>query len=147
MIDLVDVYPYSIEQGNINLLVLKRSQSVMYPGQWRMIGGKVKEEEATMEAARRELNEETGQSPTLFWTIPSINQFYDYQSDSIKQIPAFAAEIPGKLQIKLNHEHVDYAWISEEEIEDYISWPEQQRLMRLVADIVTRNEILDEWKI
>jgi len=119
----------------------------MYSGQWRMVGGKVEENEAATEAARRELNEETGQSPALFWTVPSINQFYDPQSDTIQQIPVFAAEISGKCSISLNHEHVDFAWISEKEIEEYISWPEQQRLMRLVADIVTKNEILEEWII
>jgi len=147
MSTLVDVYPYCQDQDGVYLLALQRSQEVRYSGQWRMVGGKVQEEESSTAAARRELKEETGQSPMKFWTVPSINQFYDHQSDAIHQIPAFAAEISKDATIRLNHEHVDFSWISEEQIEGYISWPEQQRLMRLVADIVTHQKILKEWII
>lgn len=145
MSSLVDVYPYSIEKDQVQFLILKRSADVRYAGQWRMVGGKVEENETATDAAIRELQEETGLSPELFWTIPSINQFYDQQSDTIHQIPAFGAQVNGCEQPNLNHEHNAWQWVSEDDVEDYIKWPEQRRLMNLLSSIVTDNEILNEW--
>lgn len=144
---LVDVYPYSREENQISFLVLKRSADVRYAGQWRMVGGKVEENETATDAAIRELQEETGLNPELFWTIPSVNQFYDKQSDTVHRIPAFGVRVNPHKTINLNHEHSDWQWVSEDNVEDYIKWPEQRRLMKLLANIVTDNEILDEWII
>lgn len=144
---LVDVYPYSKEHNKVNLLIFKRTDEVVYPNQWRMIGGKVQDKETFYEAALRELDEETGLNPETFWTLPSVNQFYDPKSDSVRTIPAFASEVNPKDTITLNHEHSEYQWITKDEIEHYIVWPEQRRLMKLLVNIVTANEILEEWII
>lgn len=119
----------------------------MYAGQWRMIGGKVHAQEKAYEAGLRELKEETGLTPELFWTLPSVNQFYDAEADLVHQIPAFAAEVSQRQNITLNHEHVDFKWISKNKIAKYILWPEQRRLIRLLISIITNNQVLDEWII
>ncbi|MDZ7680295.1 MAG: NUDIX domain-containing protein [Fodinibius sp.] len=144
---LVDVYPYRSNRSQFEFLILKRASDVIYAGQWRMIGGKVNSNETYHEAARRELKEEIGGTSNLFWTIPSINQFYDHENDQLHQIPAFAARIATGQGIILNHEHQDYRWISTDVIRDFIAWPEQRRLMQLTHSIVTNNEILEEWII
>jgi dihydroneopterin triphosphate diphosphatase len=90
---LIDLYPYRVTDDQPEFLLLKRSKGRIYQGQWRMIGGKVEEGEAYWQAALRELDEETGLVPLKFWTLPSINQFYEAKTDQILSIPAFAAEI------------------------------------------------------
>lgn len=144
---LVDVYPYRREQNEVELLILKRAPDVEYAHQWRMIGGKVRPDETYYDAGLRELKEETALSTNLFWSIPSINQFYDHHSDQIFQIPAFGAQIVKGDTIALNHEHISWKWIFQDEIDTYIHWPEQERLMKLLTDIVTTNQIMDEWII
>lgn len=144
---LVDVYPYNEEQKRVKFLIFKRTDEIIYPSQWRMIGGKAKESEKYYTAALRELHEETGLRPSTFWTIPSLNQFYDHKTDEIHHIPAFAAEVNPNKPITLNHEHSGHRWIFEDEIDNYIKWPEQRRLMKLLARIVINNEILEEWII
>lgn len=144
---LVDVYPYQKSRGKINLLIFRRSGGVKYSNQWRMVGGKAEEGETYYEAALRELKEETGLDPLLFWTIPSINNFYNPSADTIHQIPAFGAEIKSGQDIVLNHEHSEFKWISEDEIDDYILWPEQRRLMKLVVTIIIKDNLLEEWII
>lgn len=144
---LIDVYPYIFERNEVQFLILKRANNVIYSEQWRMIGGKVQKKETAFETALRELYEETSLKPIQFWTLPSINQFYDAENDMVMQIPAFGAEIGKNPDITLNHEHVRWKWISQDEIDTYIQWPEQKRLMKLLADIVTSNQILDEWII
>lgn len=144
---LIDVYPYRIRDGHPEFLLLKRSSAKIYAHQWRMIGGKVNEGEESWKAALRELKEETGLRPKLFWTIPSVNQFYEAKTDTIHSIPAFAAELEAGSRIELDAEHTDYKWIKVDETPVYIVWPEQIRLMRIVFDILTHqhHKILPEW--
>lgn len=146
---LIDVYPYKMKAGQPVFLIFKRSSDKIYGEQWRMVGGKVKDGEASWEGALRELREETGLTPEKFWTIPSVNQFYEAKSDTIHSIPAFAAELKGDEEIQLDAEHSEFKWVSIEGIQPYISWPEQRRLMKLTYDILTDQflEILPEWII
>lgn len=114
-----------------------------------MVGGKVQKDEYYWEGALRELREETGLIPLKFWTIPSVNQFYEAKTDTIHRIPAFAAEIDENAAITLNEEHTEYKWVQADEINNYIPWPEQRRLMNLLHDLLTDPtfEIIPEWII
>ena len=146
---LIDVYPYRLNGTVSEFLLLKRSEKKIYSGQWRMIGGKVKENETSWQGALRELKEETGQVPVKFWAVPSVNQFYEASSDAIHSIPAFAAELDYNAPITLDEEHTDYKWVNIEEIEPYIKWPEQRRLIKLVSGLLTDKSlgIIPEWLI
>lgn len=72
---LVDVYPYRLVEGIPQFLLLRRVPDMVYAGQWRMVGGAIELGEDAWEAGGRELNEETGQSPDHFWTVPSVTSF------------------------------------------------------------------------
>jgi len=145
---LIDVYPYRTKGKNIEFLILKRSSNKIYANQWRMVGGKVEKEETSWEAALRELDEELSEKPVQFWTVPSVNTFYEHKTDLIHLIPAFAAMIEWHDdRIKLDDEHSGYMWIQVDKIDDYIHWPEQKRLIRLIHDILTNQQILPEWII
>lgn len=143
---LIDVYVYRLNSGFPEFLLLLRSKNKIYSNQWRMVGGKVKKNEKYWKAAQRELKEELGVSPDTFWVIPSINSFYEANTNQIHQIPAFAAELIDP-NIILDNEHTQFRWVSVSEIEDMISWPEQKRLMRLTDQILRNQQILPEWLI
>lgn len=144
---LIDVYAYRIKKGEPEFLLFLRSAKKIYAHQWRMIGGKVQDGEKYWEAALRELNEETGLSPEQFWTIPSVNTFYEAKSDQIHQIPAFAVELSTEAVPELDDEHTEYRWISIDELDSYLYWPEQKRLIRLTYDLLVNDQILPEWRI
>ena len=128
-IRVVDVYPYRWTGGAPDFLLLRRADSAEYAGQWRMVGGKIRSGEAAWQTARREVEEETGQSPIKLWSIPSMNHFYEWQHDRVNLIPAFAAELDA--DPVLNHEHTDFAWLPADAATNRLQWPEQQRLLRL----------------
>ena len=144
---LIDLYPYRVVDDEVSFLLFRRAKGKIYEGQWRMIGGKVNAQETYWQAALRELNEETSLVPTAFWTVPSINQFYEHSSDKILSIPAFAAEIDPGETIKLDDEHTEFRWIQPKDASTYIQWPEQIRLIELTNRLITSNKILDDWRV
>lgn len=137
-IRVVDVYPYRLTHEAPRFLLLRRSETVTYAGAWRMVGGKIADGEAAWQAALREVQEETQQMPVHFWSIPSVNSFYEWRHDRINLVPAFAAELTDNPV--LNHEHDAFAWHTAEEAAARLAWPEQSRLLRL-ADRLLHTHI------
>ena len=112
-----------------------------------MVGGKLENDETAWQAGLRELWEETGCNPLLYWTVPSLNHFYEAENDHILLIPVFAAEINAKDDILLNEEHDSYRWLQSSEADHVIIWPEQIRLISLIDRILRHKTIADEWII
>lgn len=142
----VDVYPYRRPpNGSPHFLLLRRAAGRLYAGQWRMVGGKIRPGEAAWQTALRELQEETGQRPARLWSVPSVNTFYEWQHDRINLIPAFAAELT--TDPVLDHEHDAFAWLTAEDAAGRLAWPEQQRLLRLVAALLDHSVLPPELLI
>jgi dihydroneopterin triphosphate diphosphatase len=144
---LIDLYAYRRKNDQLLFLLLKRAEKKIYSGQWRMIGGKVKTEELHWQAAIRELKEETKLTPVRFWSVPTLNHFYEPQTDQIHLIPAFAAEVPNDSSVKLDDEHKMYKWVTIDEITSYIFWPEQVRIFHMIQEFVINDKILPDWII
>ncbi|MFO8231223.1 MAG: NUDIX pyrophosphatase [Longimonas sp.] len=134
---VIDVYPYRMGGDGPELLLLRRHPQASYAGTWRMVGGKIQPDETAWQAALRELREETGLTPDRCWTLPSLNQFYEWQHDRINLIPAFAAQVHGRPT--LNHEHDTWTWAPVDEATRRLQWPEQQRLARMVASMCAQG--------
>jgi dATP pyrophosphohydrolase len=134
VVRVVDAYPYRQTADAAEFLLLRRSPDVDYAGQWRMVGGTIEPGEAAWETALREMKEETGQTPERFWSVPSTNTFYEWKHDRVNLIPVFAAELSSPPV--LDAEHDAFAWLDVETAADRLSWPEQQRLLRLVARLL-----------
>ena len=144
---LIDLYPYRLEGDEIKFLLFKRAKGKIYEGQWRMVGGKVKPDESSWQAALRELKEETGLNPEKLWTIPSINSFYEVSTDTIHHIPAFAAELSSDREPDLDDEHVSFEWVTLDDALKRIRWPEQKRLLKLTHSLLSTDQILEDWLV
>ncbi len=131
----VDVYPYRRADGGTAWLVLRRTAGRPDAGRWRMVGGKIRDGEAAWQTALRELAEETDWHPghglRQLWALPSVNAFYEGDTDRVVLAPAFAAEVAG--DPALDDEHDAWAWLPAEAAADRLVWPEQARLLRLAA--------------
>lgn len=144
---LIDLYIYRVRKDLIEYLVLKRADEKIYSGQWRMVGGKVLPGEKRWQTARREMNEETGLQPILFWTVPTLNHFYEASTDQIHLIPAFAAEVDADSVPSLDDEHTRFEWLSCNDTMDRLFWPEQKRLIFTIDQILSTDQWLDSWNI
>jgi dihydroneopterin triphosphate diphosphatase len=144
---MIDVYVYAWIGHEVRFFLFQRSDDLVYAKQWRMIGGKVKGDETFWQAALREFKEETQLQPLRFWTLPSVNTFYEHQTDSIHHIPAFAIEVLADATPVLNHEHRKFAHFSANEAANILQWSEQQRLLLLADTLICKGAILPDWEV
>lgn len=144
---LVDVHVYSFIEDRLHFLLFKRSDSVIYSGEWRMVGGKIAQNESAVGAAKREFTEETGLGMNLFWCVPAVNSFFDFKRNITHHIPVFAVECEAGAKPDLNHEHAESQWFNEAEALEMVLWPEQQRCIRLISRLLAQPELSREWLI
>jgi 8-oxo-dGTP pyrophosphatase MutT (NUDIX family) len=112
----------------------------MYPGIWQIITGKIDANEKAIDAALRELGEETGISPVGFWVVPHVTTFYSHQSDTVNHIPFFAAEAAAETDPRLSPEHDAFEWVNFGETQRRIVWPGQQEGVRIVHQYIVGDE-------
>ncbi len=123
-------------------LVLKRSKSdSIYPGIWQIVTGSIHEGETAVNAALRELKEETAVVPIKFWSVPYVNTFYVAHQDTIHHTVFFAGEVSKETEVRLSDEHESSRWLALESAKSMLVWPGQKRGVELVHEyIVGRKE-------
>ncbi len=94
-------------------LILQRSdKSELYPLAWQVITGRIKESETALQAALRELFEETRLKPSKLWCVPYTASYFDVKRDAVCFAPVFGAFVSDKMQLKLSEEHAEAKWLS-----------------------------------
>ena len=110
---------------------------------WHVVAGVVEYGEVIVDAARRELREESGLvgadlvdlgSPVTYQITPELRQRYDYPPD-VSEVTAysFAAQAPVGWEPTLNEEHDEYRWTTVEEALSLLHWPEARDAVRRLA--------------
>jgi len=94
-------------------LALKRSEATSSSGLWNFPGGKIEDDEEKIEAAARELDEETGLTGEI---IESGEPFINDGELGHWRIFPFLIKVEGKPE--LNHEHSDFCWVKPGELEN-----------------------------
>ena len=82
-----------------------------------------------MQAALREMNEETGLVPSRLYSADLCEQFYEISTDSIWIAPIFVAYVDAKATVTLNEEHSEYRWTSIGPAIDLLPFPGQKTML------------------
>ena len=114
---------------DIKVLAVQRSKTDYWmPLHWSMPGGHIVEGESPYNAAKRELQEETGlKANTLFYLGTK------YGKDGNKLCLYRCDDYEGEVQ--LNFEHCDYKWVSIDEISDLKTTPRMREFIALALNI------------
>ncbi|NOY05075.1 MAG: NUDIX pyrophosphatase [Chlorobi bacterium] len=113
---LVQVHVFRKKTSGIHeyLLLLRSRSDPQYPGMWQVVTGTIDGKESALEAAKREVQEETGLAPLRIEIIPYVASFYNPAADSIELVPVFAFEAHPSSVVRLSEEHEKYQWLSYE---------------------------------
>jgi 8-oxo-dGTP pyrophosphatase MutT (NUDIX family) len=141
---IVDVYVFRIghgqEEGTVDpakrgpglgpeVLALRRAPGLRSPGTWEAVHGHVLPGENPVDAAVRELEEETGLVPARLYNLSRVESFYLHRSDQVALIPAFCAVVAGDSPARLSEEHDRSEWLDPEEAGRRFFWPREKRAL------------------
>lgn len=127
----IAVYICRINGGTCQHLIIQRT-----PGQlgetWQMISGLLEAGESAVQAALREIKEETGLSPERFYSANMLEGFYVIQQNCIQLVPVFVGFVRPDQHVRLSHEHQQYRWVTSDEAADYLVFPHQIETIRSI---------------
>jgi dihydroneopterin triphosphate diphosphatase len=142
--DGIAVYVYRQTPAGFEFLQIRRSASTgEFQHSWQTVYGGIERaadgtwKETAVQAALRELKEETGLVPQRLWQVEYLESFYFRPRDYVLFMPVFAAQVacpPRDPPIVLNDEHDDYRWIPEARIESAFMWRTQREALRYILD-------------
>lgn len=132
---LVSVYCFRLGEQGPEYLALHRREGLDRLGKtWQAVHGGIAPGETAVQAAWREVREETGLSPIGFWELDYVEAHYSPYQDLVRLIPCFAAQFPEGLRIELGPEHDEYRWTSLEEVLEMMLWRSQREAFRITHE-------------
>ena len=132
-VSIVDVYPVRIGAGGLELLVMRRAQGGRCTGSWESVHGHIEPGERPVDAALRELREETSLVPRALYNLSRVESFYQHQNDVLALIPVFVALVEPSAEIRLGIEHDEAEWLDFALASTRLAWPRERRALEDIA--------------
>lgn len=99
------------------ILILKHST-----GNWLLPGGKINSGENSMDGLKREIKEETGIEGFEINKILDIDSWIE--NDKGTYVVTFLIDASEISEVKLSDEHIEYAWVGLDDLDQYQFWHE-----------------------
>ena len=140
-IDKVEVYVFRRRSGRAQFLALRRGRRKTLPGIWQPVTGKLEPRETPIDAALRELREETGLVPLTLWRLEVTTLCLESTGRRLMALPLFAAEVSPTAAVRLSNEHVESRFMSAAAARRLYLWDSQRK--GLDAIIATHSVVVD----
>jgi dATP pyrophosphohydrolase len=132
----VDAYVLRASGTGLEVLVLRRGPAGRSPGSWETVHGHIELGETPVQAALREVREETGLEPARFYNVSRVEALYRHRTDAIALIPVFAALVDGAAPARHSGEHDRAEWLAPAAAAGRFSWPRERRALEDVLSIL-----------
>lgn len=119
--------------GDHEFLQLRRHNTGYLDGTWQTVRGSIEAGETAVQAALRELREETAVVPAELYRLGSVETFYDLSSDAVWHSAAFFALLARDANVTLNEEHDAMRWVHEAELDAHFMWPSEKPLLKEIS--------------
>jgi dATP pyrophosphohydrolase len=126
-------------------LLLERSSHKIYAKTWRMVGGKLGEDETAWQGCLRELAEETRLPIARLLSVPYVNRFYEWRHDRINDIPVFVAVTERGSDPILDDEHSAFEWLRLDSALERLPWPGQSEGLRAADALLRTGHVLQQF--
>lgn len=130
------------QEGSVNKYLLLKHPSVK-GGHWDFPKGHIEEGEEPLQAAKRELKEETGIKIAGFIDGFTEEIEYTYKKEgemSHKKVLFFLA-MTGEEDIELSFEHVDFEWLSYDEALKRITYNNSKEALRKAHELYKQKNL------
>ena len=122
----------SIVMNQGKILILKKSpEDWNYPSKWSFCSGYAKEFEAAEEIALREIKEETGLKGKIL-KKGKVFETKDSKNRKTWLVVPFLCEVNSR-KVKLDHENVEYRWITHKELKKYPTVPGLEKDLKVLG--------------
>lgn len=138
--NIIELHVFRKKGKSLEFLMMKRAAHKIYPLQWQMVSGRIESGETGIQAALRELAEETGLTPSAMWVVPKINSFYAPGYDTINLVAVFGVRVAGSQEVRLSDEHTEYKWVSLRKAEKMLAWPGQREAAKIISDYISGDK-------
>jgi len=127
------------------LLMARRAPNKYMGGTWQLISGRLEEDETAWQAALRELEEETGLTPSEFYRLSTLTSFYRPDNDSLNTAPMFCAMVEEGSTAKINSEHTAFEWVSLNEAASRLMWSSDRQALGEVQTVILTDGLAKEY--
>jgi dATP pyrophosphohydrolase len=125
----VDVYVLRDASADPAVLVLRRARAGRSPGTWEAVHGAIESGETAVQAALRELREETGLAPARLYNASRVEAFYRHAQDEVALIPVFVALVAADAAVRVSAEHDAFEWLAPAAALARVTWPRMRRAL------------------
>ena len=126
---VIELFVIKHNGGDWRVLVLQRAPDGKRPNSWETVYGKIDAREKPEKAAIRELDEETGLTPTALYNV-TVSSFYLHDSRTIQMCITFAAFVDDDCVVELSDEHQRFEWLTLDGACDRFTWPREAHALR-----------------
>jgi dATP pyrophosphohydrolase len=122
----------------LEVLMLHRSPGrAILPGLWQGVSGSIEPGEGIVDAALREVREETGIDAARIdrlYSLDFVASFLWEPLDTVLSSVYFALRVPSEVEPSLSDEHDTFEWLSIDEAISRSAWPAYREALARVRD-------------
>lgn len=135
-VGFVDTFVLRDRGAGLEALVLRRGPGGRNPGSWETVHGTIEPGESPVDAARRELVEETGLAALRWYNLSRVESFFWHATGDVILIPQFAVFVAPDAAPRLSPEHDGAEWLPLGEARARFAWPRERRAIDDILSIL-----------